>query len=152
MPDNYGLEDTYVNTNFDRTKWVRVDPESGGLYRYNSANGQYDIPLPIALASITGLTDALAGKADISHSHATHGDINFTGSVSAGGDAGITGSKTVGGYRITFKKGLLTGFEQVETWRYWNRNVESMAYLKRYNMSRITTWSLALSATAPARW
>jgi hypothetical protein len=47
------------------------------------------------------------------HSHPTHGDINFTGSVSAGGDAGITGSKTLGGFKITFKKGILTGFEAV---------------------------------------
>ena len=47
------------------------------------------------------------------HTHPTLGDINFTGSVSVGGEAGITGSKTVGGFKITFKKGLLTGFEPV---------------------------------------
>lgn len=41
------------------------------------------------------------------------GDTNFTGDVAADGDLGITGSKTVGGFKITFKKGLLTGFGAV---------------------------------------
>lgn len=49
----------------------------------------------------------------LEHTHLELGDINFTGSVSTGGEAGITGSKTLGGYRITFKNGLLTGFESV---------------------------------------
>ena len=106
-------EDGWVNTNPDRSKWIRVDPETGGLYRYNSETGQYDIPLPIPISAITGLTDALAGKSDINHSHPTHGDINFTGTISADGIVGITGSKMVGGHRITFKKGLLIGFEPV---------------------------------------
>ena len=48
-----------------------------------------------------------------SHSHPTHGDINFTGTVSADGDEGLTGQRTVGGYKLTFKKGLLVGFEAV---------------------------------------
>ena len=41
------------------------------------------------------------------------GNINFTGTVSADGDQGLTGERTVGGYKITFKKGLLVGFEAV---------------------------------------
>jgi len=49
--------------------------------------------------------------APIEHSHPTHGDINFTGTVSADGDVGLTGQRTVGGYKPTFKKGLLVGFE-----------------------------------------
>jgi len=91
MPENYGLEDTYINTNFDRTKWIRVDPESGGIYRYNSENGQYDIPLPIALSAITGLIDALAGKAPIF--------------------IGLTGTRTIGGHTLTFTNGILTGYQ-----------------------------------------
>ena len=47
------------------------------------------------------------------HTHSEHGDINFTGTVSADGDGGLTGSRTVGGYKLTFKKGLLVGFEVV---------------------------------------
>jgi len=107
------LENGWVNTNADRTKWIRVDPDVGGLYRYNASNGQYDIPLPITISAITGLVDVLVGKADSNHSHATHGDINFTGTVSADGNQGLTGQRTVGGYKLTFKKGLLVGFEQV---------------------------------------
>lgn len=45
------------------------------------------------------------------HSHPTHGDINFTGSVSADGSGGLTGQRTIGGYTLTFKKGLLVGFQ-----------------------------------------
>ena len=49
----------------------------------------------------------------LNHSHPTHGDINFTGTVSADGDEGLTGTRTLAGYKFTFKKGLLTGFEPV---------------------------------------
>ena len=39
------------------------------------------------------------------------GDINFTGIVSADGDEGLTGTRTIAGYTLTFKKGLLVGFQ-----------------------------------------
>ncbi len=81
----------WINTNPDRTKWIKVDPETGGLYRYNPDNGQYDIPLPIALESITGLEDALAGKAN-----------SFSG---------LTGTRTIGGHTLTFTNGILTGYQ-----------------------------------------
>ena len=57
------------------------------------------------------LADALATRADIDHSHPTHGDINFTGIVSADEEAGLTGTRTISGYTLTFKKGLLVGFQ-----------------------------------------
>ncbi len=117
MAEPVVLEDAWINTNQDREKWIRVDPESGGLYRYNSGNGQYDIPLPISLPSITGLEDALAGKSATSHQHATHGDINFTGSISAGGEAGIDssgeGEYEVGQIEsIKVRKGVIVGFTE----------------------------------------
>jgi len=46
----------------------------------------------------------------VAHSHPTHSDINFTGTVSADDNLGLTGERTLGGYKITFKKGLLVGF------------------------------------------
>jgi len=112
MPENV-FENGWVNTNTDRTKWLRLDPDVGGIYRYNSETGNYDIPLPIVMSAITGLVEALVDKSDSDHSHPAHGDIDFTGTVSAGGDAGLTGERTVGGYKLTFKKGLLVGFQAV---------------------------------------
>lgn len=48
--------------------------------------------------------------ATLNHSHPTHGDINFTGTISANGQAGITGTKVTPIGTLTFTKGLLTGF------------------------------------------
>ena len=45
------------------------------------------------------------------HSHPELGDINFTGSISADGEAGLTGSRTIDGHTLTFKSGLLVGYE-----------------------------------------
>ncbi len=55
----------------------------------------------------------VSAKATTDHNHTSLGAINFTGTISSGGTAGITGSKTIGGFKITFKNGLLTGFEAV---------------------------------------
>lgn len=45
------------------------------------------------------------------HSHPTHGDINFTGDVSADGDEGITGEYEGTFKKITISKGIITEFE-----------------------------------------
>ena len=44
------------------------------------------------------------------HTHPTHGDINFTGTISADGEAGLTGSRTIDGHTLTFKNGILVGY------------------------------------------
>lgn len=80
-----------IKTNPTMEDWLWFEPESGKWHDFK--DGEWvEAPVP-------------------DHSHPTHGDINFTGTVSADGDAGLTGQRTVGGYKLTFKKGLLVGFE-----------------------------------------
>jgi len=45
------------------------------------------------------------------HAHATHGDINFTGTISADGQVGLTGTRTIDGHALTFKNGILVGYQ-----------------------------------------
>ena len=93
-------------------KFGVVAGDNGRIYKMNLANSEYDQEVS-GIVTDEELASALAGKADTTHSHPTHGDINFTGSVSADGDVGLTGQKTLGGYVFTFKKGLLVGFQPV---------------------------------------
>jgi len=112
MAEKY-FDDSFVNTNPNRTKWLRGDPEVGGWYKYNLETGDYDLIFTNPISSVEGLEDALNGKSDIGHSHSSLGDINFEGAISVGGEAGISGSKIIGDKRITFVNGILTGFENV---------------------------------------
>ena len=102
------FEDAWINTNKDATKWIRVDPETGGLYRYNSGNGQYDIPLPMSISSITDLQDALDAKSNTDHTHDGLSDLPDIVTLLTGG---VNGTKSVGGYSLTFTHGVLTNFE-----------------------------------------
>ena len=45
------------------------------------------------------------------HTHATHGGINFTGTISANGQLGLTGARTIDGHTLTFKNGILVGYQ-----------------------------------------
>ena len=80
--------------------WMKLLPD-GSLEFFNS--------------SVAGWVKVMTvpAYALVNHSHTEHGAINFTGTVSADGDQGLTGTRTVGGYKLTFKKGLLVGFEVV---------------------------------------
>lgn len=78
--------------------WLWLKPVEDALEIYKYEGGEWVLQATVSYAA---------------HTHPTHGDINFTGVVQADGSAGITGSKTLGGFRITFKKGLLTGFDSV---------------------------------------
>lgn len=76
--------------------WIWLKPIENGLevYSYESEGWVLQQTIPTS-----------------GHSHATHGDINFTGSISAGGEAGLTGEKILDGKRLTFKNGILVGYE-----------------------------------------
>jgi len=67
-----------------------------------------DLDILAAIASHTALPDAHHPQA---HSHPELGDINFTGSISSGGEAGLTGQRTIDGHILTFKNGLLVGYQ-----------------------------------------
>ncbi len=78
--------------------WIKPIPD-GSIEYYQSSN--------------TGWVKILTipAPASANHSHPTHGNINFTGTIQADGDTGLSGTKTIAGYTFTFKKGLLVGFQ-----------------------------------------
>lgn len=74
--------------------WIWIKPSTGEIFE--NQDGSWVLRATLSLGE---------------HSHPEHGDINFTGSVSADGDEGLTGERIVQGYTLTFKKGLLVGFQ-----------------------------------------
>jgi len=83
----------------NRYTWLKP-LEGGGYEAYEPADGGWQKVLDIA------------APATVDHTHETLGSINITGTVKVNNDAGVTGSKTIGGYTLTFKQGILTGFQQ----------------------------------------
>ena len=80
--------------------WIKRLPDGAReWYFFNAETQQWE------------LDNTEAASASLDHSHPTHGDIDFTGTVKADGDTGLTGQKTITGYTFTFKKGLLVGFQ-----------------------------------------
>lgn len=64
--------------------------------------------ISIAIGTHAALPDAHHPQ---EHTHPTLGNINFTGTISSGGETGLTGTRTIAGYTLTFKNGLLVGFQ-----------------------------------------
>ena len=83
-----------LNEHFENGLWLWLKPSTGELYEFDG--GQWVLKGTLSLNT---------------HSHATHGDINFTGTVSANGDEGITGEYEGTFKKITIVKGIITEFE-----------------------------------------
>jgi len=84
----------------DQWRLKKIDPPSSSMAT--------DAEVAAAIADHATLPDAHHSQ---DHTHPTHGDINFTGTISAGGEAGLTGSRTIDGHTLTFKNGILVGYE-----------------------------------------
>ena len=94
----------------DNTKiWLDT---SGGMTE-RDVNGRpwsavIDIDVLDAIVTHAALPNAHHPQA---HTHSELGNINFTGSISAEGSAGLTGTRTIDGHTLTFKNGILTGYQ-----------------------------------------
>ena len=118
--DGIVVSDSEPTTQIGKFTWLQVlsdgsrkwfEKADGGWQLVKSEVAPAEVDHVHSQSDIDGLVDALDSKATASHSHPTHSDINFTGSVSADGDTGLTGQRTIAGYTLAFKKGLLVGFQ-----------------------------------------
>ncbi len=95
--DGIIISDT-APTASDKIIWLKILPD-GSREWYERSDGNWSLIK----------TEAAPAAAD--HSHATLGDINFTGTISADGDEGITGTYEGTVKKIKVVKGIITEFE-----------------------------------------
>ncbi len=98
MGDNLFIGSQPEATHRSPLGWIWLKPIDNALEVYELGEGGWTLQATISLTS---------------HEHATHGNINFTGTISAGGEAGLSGTKVLDGKQLTFTNGILTGYEVV---------------------------------------
>ena len=81
---------------YDATDWKWFNINNGKWYDYG--DGWEEMPEQDIFALLN-------------HTHPTHGDINFTGTISVDDYVGISGTRTIDGHTLTFKNGILTGYQ-----------------------------------------
>lgn len=99
--DGIVISDLEPNDNVGKFTWLKINPD-GSKEWYERADGNWQ------------LVKSETAPASADHTHDTLNNLNITGMFGIGGDRGVTGSKTFGGYTLTFKEGVLTGFEPAE--------------------------------------
>ena len=102
MGQNLFIGDSIGELNPCPQGWIWIRPIATGVEIYSIDEGT---PVLLAVVSLN------------SHSHPTHGDIDFTGSVSSGGEVGIDspgdGEYEVGQIEsIKVRNGLIVGFTE----------------------------------------
>lgn len=102
--DGLVISDSEPTTGIGKFTWLQVLPD-GTRKWYERSDGGW---------SLVKTEDA---SASASHNHPTHGDINFTGTVSIGGEAGIDspgeGEYEVGQIEsIKVRNGLIVGLTE----------------------------------------
>jgi len=83
-----------------KVTWLKINPD-GSREWYEKVDDDFTLvksePTPVS--------------AD--HTHAEHGDINFTGNIQADGYDGLNERVTIGTKKLTFKEGICIGVEDV---------------------------------------
>lgn len=94
----------------NRYCWFK--PSENKWFAPSSDLSSWELITDLETALGESAVQSMIDSAISSHSHPEHGDINFTGGVSADGASGLSGQRTLHGYTLTFSKGLLVGFSQ----------------------------------------